>query len=69
MGDAGGGGGAPPSASKGGLAPSASAATLSGGADGGGWVEIGRGRSYTPTAEDVGASLRVEVVGVELGSG
>lgn len=61
MGDA----GAPPSASKGGQAT----LTLSGGADGGGWVEVARGRSYTPTSEDVGASLRVEVVGVDLGAG
>ena len=28
------------------------------------WVEVGSGREYVPGPDDVGASLRVEVVGV-----
>ena len=32
------------------------------------WVEVGSGREYVPGPDDVGASLRVEVVGVDVAS-
>ena len=36
------------------------------GGSGEAWVEVGSGREYVPGPDDVGASLRVEVVGVEV---
>lgn len=50
-------------------APDDAARGASGGGGGGAWVEVARGRSYTPGPDDVGACLRVEIVGVDVGAG